>query len=241
MVSFFCRCHVKKSWQCKEPLQCKSKSVEVTSLRLDVSQFSNSDKRNKMVLTDKQKAVIENYFNEKGWNACKIWKEPPSFECSRIADHNLIRKIKETGSTERRKGSDSPITATTEENASIFEELVCWQENEPGTHNSIRQIKPRISISKSSVHHLVKKKNLHCYKRLKTPYMNSACRKRRPELAGKLLHRLSIHSLPRLVFQDAKDFSLQVPQLIAKTIEFISMVPRKMCNRNACKAEETNF
>ena len=41
--------------------------------------------------------------------------------------------------------------------------------------------------------------------------MNSASRKRRAEHAGKLLQRFSIHSLPRLVFQDEKDFSLQVP------------------------------
>ena len=163
-----------------------------------------------MVLTNKQKAVIENDLNEKGWNAYKIWKEHPSFECSRMAVHNLIKKIKETGSTERRKGSGRPVTATTEENASIFEELVCSQEDEPGTHNSIRQITPQISISKSSVHCLVKKKNLHCYKRLKTPQMNSACHKRRAELAGKLLQNFSIHSLPWLMFQDEKDFSLQV-------------------------------
>ena len=164
-----------------------------------------------MVLTDRQRTVIENDFNEKGWNAYKIWKEHPSFECSRMAVHNLIKKIKETGSTERRKRSDRLITTTEEENASILEELVRWQEDEPGTHNSIRQITPRISISKSSVHRLVKKKNLHCYKRLKTPQMNSACRKRRAKRAGKLLQRFFIHSLPRLVFQDEKDFFLQVP------------------------------
>ena len=63
----------------------------------------------------------------------------------------------------------------------------------------------------SSVHHLVKKKNLYCYERLKTSQMNLACRKRRAECTGKLLQRFSIHSLPRLVFQDEKDFSLQVP------------------------------
>ena len=78
-----------------------------------------------MVLTNKQKAVIENDFNEKGWNAYKICKEHPSFECSRMAVHNLIKKIKETGSTERCKGSGRPVTATTEENALIFEEPVC--------------------------------------------------------------------------------------------------------------------
>ena len=188
-----------------------------------------------MVLTDKQKAVIENYFNEKGWNAYKIWKEHPALECSRIAVHNLIKKIKETGSTERREGSGRPVTATTKENASIFEE----QEDEPSTRNSIRQIAPRILISKSSVHCLVKKKNIHCYKRLKTPQMNSECRKRRAERAGKFLQRFSIHFLPRLVFQAEKNFPFKY-QPIAKTIKFISMIPTKMCNRNACAAKETN-
>ena len=127
---------------------------------------------------------------------------------SRMAVHNLI---KETGSREHRKASGQPVTATTEENASIFEELVRSQEDEPDTHNSIRQIAPLISTSKLSVHRLVKKKNLHCYKLLKPPQMNSACRKRRAERAGKLLQCFFIHSLPRLVFQDEKEFSLQVP------------------------------
>ena len=113
--------------------------------------------------------------------------------------------------SEHRKGSGQPITATTEENALIFEDLVCLQKNESGTHNSIRQIAPQISISKSSVHRLVKKKNLHCYKRLKTPQINSACCKRRAKCAGKLLQHFSIHCLPQLGFQDEKVFSLQVP------------------------------
>ena len=68
-----------------------------------------------MVLTNKQKVVTENGFYVKGWNAYKIRKEHPSFECSRMAVHKLIKKIRETGSTERRKGNGPPVTATTEE------------------------------------------------------------------------------------------------------------------------------
>ena len=42
--------------------------------------------------------------------------------------------------------------------------------------------------------------------------MNSAChKKRRAERAEKLLQRFSIHSLRQLVFQDEKDFYLQLP------------------------------
>ena len=195
-----------------------------------------------MVLTDKQKAVIENDFNEKGCSAYKIWKEHPSFECSRMAVHNLIKKIKETGSTERRKGSGKPFTATIEENASIFEELVCSQEDEPGTHNSIRQIAPRISISKSSVHRLVKKKNLHCYKRLKTPQMNSACHKRRaePNVLESFFRVYPSTLYHGSCFKMRMTFPFKY-QLIAKTIKFIWMVPRKMRNRNVCTGKETNF
>ena len=41
--------------------------------------------------------------------------------------------------------------------------------------------------------------------------MNSACQKRRTQRVGKLFQRFSIHSLPRLVFQDKNNFSLEVP------------------------------
>ena len=164
-----------------------------------------------MVFSAKEKAVIEYEFVEKGWNSHKIWREHPSFNCSRMAVYNLIKKIKQTGSTERQKGSGRPVTATTQENEEMVEELVCSQEEEPGTHNSIRKIAPQLSIGRSSVHRLIKKKKLNCFKRLKTPQLNTACRERRAERARKLLERFSVHSLPRLVFQDEKDFSLQVP------------------------------
>ena len=45
----------------------------------------------------------------------------------------------------------------------------------------------------------------------KQDFDNTDCRKRRAESAGKLLQSFSIHSLPRLVFQDENDFSLRLP------------------------------
>ena len=67
--------------------------------------------------------------------------------------------------------------------------------------------------------------------------MNSACHKRTARHAKKFLQHFSIHSL-QLVLQDEKDFSLQVP---TNRQNKKSMVPRKMCNRNACIAKETNL
>ena len=76
----------------QEAIAVKSNSVEVTGLPSDVSQFLNSDKWNKMILTDKQKAVMENYFNENGWNAYKIWNKYSSFESFGMSVRNLIKQ-----------------------------------------------------------------------------------------------------------------------------------------------------
>ena len=157
-----------------------------------------------MVLTDKQKAVTENDFNEKCWNACKIWKEHQSFERFCMAFHNLIKKSKRLGRQSVVKEAADPLPQQQKKAGQFLRSLFVRN----STHNSIRQIVPPISISKSSVHRLVKKKNIHCYKRLNTPQMNSACRKRKAKRAEKLLQRFSIHSLPRLMFQDEKDLSL---------------------------------
>ena len=64
-----------------------------------------------------------------------------------MAIHNLVKKIKETRSTDRKKGSGRPVTATTEENGDLVEELICSQEEDPGSNSSIRQIAPQLSIA----------------------------------------------------------------------------------------------
>ena len=157
-----------------------------------------------------------------------------------MAVHNLIKKIKEAGSTEHPKGSGRPVTATTEENASIFEELVCSQEDESGTHNSIREIAPRILISKSSVHRLVKKKNLLCCKRLKTLRWIQHAVREEPKLLESFFNVFRSTLYHSSCFKMRRNFTLKY-QLIAKTTECISMVPGKMYNWNACAVKETSF
>ena len=65
---------------------------------------------NKMVLTKKQKAVIENDFNEKGCNSYKIWKENLGFECSCMAVHNLIKKSRLLGGQSVAKEAADPLS-----------------------------------------------------------------------------------------------------------------------------------
>ena len=161
-------------------------------------------------LTADQLAVIKNDIQEKGWNAHKIWLEHPTFNCSRITIHNQVQKIKETGSKDRRKGSGRPITATTPEICAEVEELICSQEEEPGTHYSACEIAHHLEISRSSVQRMVQKEKIKNFKRITTPQLDNGCRKRRVDRCVNLVERFTVHHLPRLAFQDEKVFTLQV-------------------------------
>ena len=60
---------------------------------------------------------------------------------------------------ERRPGSERPRTVTTAENEEMVEELICSQEEKPGTHLSPREIEKYTGISRSSVRRMVKRKD----------------------------------------------------------------------------------
>ena len=55
------------------------------------------------LLTRDQIAVVKNDLEERGWSSYCIWKEHPTFHCSKNTIINLVNKIKETGSGERKK------------------------------------------------------------------------------------------------------------------------------------------
>ena len=87
-----------------------------------------------MIFSSEDKAVIKNDFEEKGWKGYKIWKQHPTKKWALSFKQRLVRKIKETGTIERRPGSGRPVTATTEQNGDLVEEMICSQEDAPGTH-----------------------------------------------------------------------------------------------------------
>ena len=121
-----------------------------------------------MVFSEEDKAVIKNDFEEKNWSAYQIWKNHTSKKWDYSSVKRLIKKIKETGSTDRRPGSGRPTTICTEENMNLIEELVCSQE-EPHSHLAPRKISEQTGISRTSIRRMVKRKNLRQFKRLKTP------------------------------------------------------------------------
>ena len=87
--------------------------------------------------------------------------------CKYLSEENLkvrtvqqvIRNFKERGTHERKPGSGrTPISDTTQD-------LIESQEDNPGSHQSQRQIARITSVNQSMVSRILKKYKLKCYKR----------------------------------------------------------------------------
>ena len=113
-----------------------------------------------MVFSNEEKAVIKNDFNEKQWSAYRICKEHPTKNWNKVSVQRLLNRFKENGSMDRKSGSGRPRTATTAENEEIVEDLICSQEESPGSHMSPREIEKHTGISRSSMRRMVKRKDI---------------------------------------------------------------------------------
>ena len=165
-----------------------------------------------MVFSDEDKAVIKHYY-QRGYTAYKIWKENPEKNWDKASVKRLINRFVEKGTMERKEGSGRKRTARTPENEEAVEELICSQEDAPGTHLSPRNIAEELEISHSSVCRIFREKKINQFKRVKTPQMNDATRNRRIQRAKFLLEKFQTNPrmIERAVFQDEGDFPLQVP------------------------------
>ena len=99
---------------------------------------------------------INNMYLLKNYGPAKLMSELPEKNWKRRGLENLLKKLRETGTTDRKKGSGRPRSACTEDhNVSSVEELVLSQEGQPQTHRSIRQISREICVPKSSMLRIV--------------------------------------------------------------------------------------
>ena len=89
---------------------------------------------------------------------------------------HLLKRFKEDGSMIRRTSSGRPITATTDENNELVEELICSQEDFLGTQQATREIARNVGITRSSVRRLVKRREINQFKRMTTLHMNNGTR-----------------------------------------------------------------
>ena len=93
-----------------------------------------------MFFSKEGKAVIKTLFEEKGWRGRRIVKELPNKKWNPQSIDRLIRKLVQTGTTDRSKGGGRPRTARTEDNIAEVDEVIVSQEDQPGTHLSQRKI-----------------------------------------------------------------------------------------------------
>ena len=70
----------------------------------------------------------------------KLQKEFPEKKWAETGLKKLLNKIDDTGDTKRKQGSERPQMFRSDANIDTVEKLILSQENDPGTHISLREI-----------------------------------------------------------------------------------------------------
>ena len=69
----------------------------------------------------------------------------------------LLNKFRDTGTVDRRQGSDRPQSARTKVNIDQMDDMVLSQEDQPRTHSTVREISWKTSVPESSVDGIIRK------------------------------------------------------------------------------------
>src|SRR5213080_2716595 len=91
-----------------------------------------------MVFTSDDCILIKALRIEKGYGAKRLLKEFPTKPWSLTAVKKLLVKIDTTSSVSRQVGSGRPLSACTNDNCAIVANLVLSQEDNPGTHRTMK-------------------------------------------------------------------------------------------------------
>ena len=75
------------------------------------------------MISKEDKILIKNLWESKGYGAWQLIREFPNKNWKRSSIENLLRKLRETGSLDRRLGSSRPRTSRSSDNVSAVEEL----------------------------------------------------------------------------------------------------------------------
>jgi len=98
-----------------------------------------------MPFSNEDKALTENLYQFKGYGSLRLLTEFLEINWKRRA-YSLLKRIRETGSTNRRHGSGRQHVRT-EENVTAVDELVLSQEDQPQTHHFTSKISRETSLT----------------------------------------------------------------------------------------------
>ena len=158
-----------------------------------------------IIFSDADKEIIK-HSHEIGYTAYKIWKDNVEKHWDKTSVKQVIKRFEAFGTMERQKCSGRPPTGTTTENEETVREMICSEEDHPGTHVPPKDVAEGLKMSQSSARRMIKRKGIKQFKSLKTPYMNDATPKQRVECAGCLLEKLETNS--RMI--EVQFFKMQV-------------------------------
>ena len=168
-----------------------------------------------MPFTDEHKIIIKHYRQTYGWGYHKIFThlgEGKNWNVNGVK--TLVKKIDETGSHERVKGSGRPRSARTEENKEEVGELIQSQEDpETGDwtrHDSPRVIAQRLGISKDSVYSIIKNDlNLNLYHRVKGQKLTVGDHEKRVIRTKRMLRNFTNEKISKTFFSDESIFTVE--------------------------------
>ena len=166
-----------------------------------------------MPFSTEDKILIKHYRLDKGYGRKRLLSEFPHKNWKAGGLDKLLKKIDETGTVERTKGSGRPVSARIQENIEMVEELILSQEENPGTHKSPREIERETGISRSTIRRIAKHDlNLTPYKRLKGQKLSMIDENKRRKRVSLLLQKITKETLKKTFFTDEKIFTVDTPR-----------------------------
>jgi len=164
-----------------------------------------------MVFSNEDEILIKNLRESKGYSARKFIKEFPDKNWNRKGLDYLLKKLRETGTVERKVGSGKRRSARTTQNTNDVEDLIISQEDKPRTYQSTRQVAQETGVSQSSVRIVNKDLSLKCFKRRRAQELTESNRLARLVRPRQLLKRYQEHDVAFVWYTDEKIFTVAAP------------------------------
>ena len=164
----------------------------------------------KLSMADKMRIQT---LREQGMGAMTIRNTYPEKRWALSTINKICKRVDSCGSAvERKVGSGRPKTARTAVNIEKVKELLCSQEDQPGTGQSTRQVARQLQISQFSVRNIANNDlKMKSFKRVGVQMLSEATKIKRLTRSKALLRRLTAAKCRRVFFTDEKVFYIDPP------------------------------
>jgi len=189
--------------------------------------------------------------HEQGLGAKAIRSRYPAKQWSLNTLKTICRHITKTGSVvTRQSGSRRPKSARTAQNIAAVGDMICSQEDQPGTSKSSCQIAKTLGMSDRSVRCIAKMDlELSAFRRMRAQVLSDAVKLKQLEQCRALLRRLTVNKVKQVFFIDEKNFYLNPPvsKSVCYFINFYSSwkfcLHLRCCNRDihGCWVAKSHF